>query len=95
LYTIFEARNGVEGWNQILSLQPDLIVSDIMMPEMNGIDLCAKIKSDERVSHIPVILLTARSSEEQRLEGFKTGADIGDAAALDNHAPGAAQLSAA
>jgi signal transduction histidine kinase/DNA-binding response OmpR family regulator len=75
LYTIFEARNGIEGWNQILSLQPDLIVSDIMMPEMNGIDLCAKIKSDERVSHIPVILLTARSSEEQRLEGFKTGAD--------------------
>jgi signal transduction histidine kinase/ligand-binding sensor domain-containing protein/DNA-binding response OmpR family regulator len=75
LYTIYEAKNGVEGWNMILSLQPDLIVSDIMMPEMNGIDLCTKIKSDERVSHIPVILLTARSSEEQRLEGFRTGAD--------------------
>jgi signal transduction histidine kinase/ligand-binding sensor domain-containing protein/DNA-binding response OmpR family regulator len=75
LYTIHEARNGVEGWNMVLSQQPDLIVSDIMMPEMNGIELCTKIKSDERVSHIPVILLTARSSEEQRLEGFKTGAD--------------------
>jgi signal transduction histidine kinase/ligand-binding sensor domain-containing protein/DNA-binding response OmpR family regulator len=75
LYTIHEARNGVEGWNQVLSVQPDLIVSDIMMPEMNGIELCTKLKSDERVSHIPVILLTARSSEEQRLEGFKTGAD--------------------
>lgn len=75
LYTIHEAKNGVEGWNQILAVQPDLIVSDIMMPEMNGIELCTKIKSDERVSHIPVILLTARSSEEQRLEGFKTGAD--------------------
>jgi signal transduction histidine kinase/ligand-binding sensor domain-containing protein/DNA-binding response OmpR family regulator len=75
LYTIHEAKNGPEGWDMILSLHPDLIVSDIMMPEMNGIELCAKIKSDERVSHIPVILLTAKSSEEQRLEGFKTGAD--------------------
>jgi signal transduction histidine kinase/ligand-binding sensor domain-containing protein/DNA-binding response OmpR family regulator len=75
LYTIIEAGNGNEGWRQTLAAQPDLIVSDIMMPEMNGIDLCRKIKSDERVSHIPVILLTARSSEEQRLEGFETGAD--------------------
>jgi signal transduction histidine kinase/ligand-binding sensor domain-containing protein/DNA-binding response OmpR family regulator len=75
LYSVHEARTGVEGWNQVLSIEPDLIVSDIMMPEMDGIQLCIKIKSDERVSHIPVILLTARSSEEQRLEGFKTGAD--------------------
>jgi signal transduction histidine kinase/ligand-binding sensor domain-containing protein/DNA-binding response OmpR family regulator len=74
-YTIVEARNGQEGWRETLSRQPDLIVSDIMMPEMNGIDLCRKIKTDERVSHIPVILLTARSSEEQKLEGFETGAD--------------------
>ena len=74
-YTIIEARNGAEGWAQVLAVEPDLIVSDIMMPEMNGIDLCAKIKSDARVSHIPVILLTARSSEEQKLEGFQTGAD--------------------
>jgi signal transduction histidine kinase/DNA-binding response OmpR family regulator/streptogramin lyase len=75
LYTIYEASNGADGWNLALSVQPDLIVSDIMMPVMNGIELCTKIKSDERVSHIPVILLTARSSEEQRIEGFKTGAD--------------------
>jgi signal transduction histidine kinase/ligand-binding sensor domain-containing protein/DNA-binding response OmpR family regulator len=75
LYNIHEARNGVEGWNQALSVQPDLIVSDIMMPEMNGLELCMKVKSDERVSHMPVILLTAHGSDDQRLEGFKTGAD--------------------
>lgn len=74
-YSILEARNGVEGWKQTLGQQPDLIVSDVMMPEMNGIDLCRKIKTDERVSHIPVILLTARSNEEQKLEGFESGAD--------------------
>jgi signal transduction histidine kinase/ligand-binding sensor domain-containing protein/DNA-binding response OmpR family regulator len=74
-YNIIEARNGAEGWALILSKHPDLIVSDIMMPEMNGIDLCRKIKTDERVSHIPVLLLTARGAEEQRLKGFETGAD--------------------
>lgn len=74
-YNIYEARNGAEGWAQVLTLQPDLIVSDIMMPELNGIDLCIKVKTDERVSHIPVILLTARSNEQQRLEGLKVGAD--------------------
>lgn len=75
LYTIHEAANGSDGWNRVLSLQPDLIVSDIAMPDMNGIELCTKIKSDQRVSHIPVILLTARTNEEQRIEGLKAGAD--------------------
>jgi YesN/AraC family two-component response regulator len=74
-YNIIEGRNGNEGWKQVLARQPDLIVSDIMMPEMNGIELCRKVKADERSSHIPIILLTARTSEEQRLEGFETGAD--------------------
>ena len=75
VYTIYEARNGLEGWDLILSVQPDLVVTDMMMPEMNGVELCAKIKADERVSHIPVVLLTARSSEEQRIEGFNAGAE--------------------
>ncbi|SKC63574.1 hybrid sensor histidine kinase/response regulator transcription factor [Ohtaekwangia koreensis] len=75
LYTIHEAANGSDGLDCILSLQPDLIVSDIAMPYMDGIELCTKVKSDERVSHIPVILLTARSNEEQRIEGLKAGAD--------------------
>lgn len=74
-YRIAEAANGDEGWRQVLALQPDLVVSDVMMPGINGIDLCRKIKNDERISHIPVILLTARSSEEQKLEGIQTGAD--------------------
>lgn len=74
-YEILEAGNGHEAWKKALSHFPDLVVSDVMMPEMNGLELCRKIKSDQRVSHIPVILLTARTNEEQRLEGFETGAD--------------------
>ncbi|HEY3401917.1 MAG TPA: response regulator, partial [Ohtaekwangia sp.] len=74
-YEVIEAKDGLDGWKKSLSYFPDLIVSDVMMPEMNGIEFCRKIKSDQRVSHIPVILLTARTSEEQRLEGFDTGAD--------------------
>jgi signal transduction histidine kinase/ligand-binding sensor domain-containing protein/DNA-binding response OmpR family regulator len=74
-YQIVEAPNGKEGWKKVQENLPDLVVSDIMMPEMNGIDFCKKIKSDQRVSHIPVILLTARAAEEQKVEGFQSGAD--------------------
>jgi signal transduction histidine kinase/DNA-binding response OmpR family regulator len=74
-YRVLEAKNGKEGWTKTLENLPDLIVSDVMMPEMNGMELCRKIKSDQRVSHIPVILLTARAAEEQKLEGYHTGAD--------------------
>lgn len=75
LYNMIEASTGDEGWAKVLSEAPDLVVTDITMPGMNGLELCKKIKSDQRVSHIPVILLTARSGEEQRLEGFDKGAD--------------------
>jgi signal transduction histidine kinase/ligand-binding sensor domain-containing protein/DNA-binding response OmpR family regulator len=74
-YKVIEARNGNEGWKMALENLPDLIVSDVMMPELNGIELCKKIKSDSRTSHTPVILLTARSGEEQKMEGFESGAD--------------------
>jgi YesN/AraC family two-component response regulator len=74
-YTVIEAANGKEGWQQALSLVPDLIVSDVTMPEMTGIELCKKIKRDPRTSHIPVILLTARTAEEQQMEGLETGAN--------------------
>jgi signal transduction histidine kinase/ligand-binding sensor domain-containing protein/DNA-binding response OmpR family regulator len=75
LYAIIEARNGREGLERALNSIPDLIVSDVMMPEMNGIEFCRRIKTDQRTSHIPVILLTARTAEEQKLEGFETGAN--------------------
>lgn len=74
-YNIIEARDGHEGWDKLLENLPDLVVSDIMMPDMNGIELCKRIKSDARVSHTPVILLTARTAEEQKLEGFESGAE--------------------
>jgi signal transduction histidine kinase/ligand-binding sensor domain-containing protein/DNA-binding response OmpR family regulator len=74
-YNIVEAKDGEEGWSKVLSALPDLIVSDVMMPRLSGLELCKKVKHDQRVSHIPVILLTARTAEEQKLEGFESGAD--------------------
>jgi len=74
-YKVVEASNGKEGLKQAQYHIPDLIVSDVMMPEMNGVELCNKIKNERNTSHIPVILLTARSGEEQKIEGFEAGAD--------------------
>lgn len=74
-YRVLEACNGKEGWQKVLSHHPDLIVSDIAMPEMDGINLSQKIKSDKRTSHIPIILLTASSGEEQQLKGLNSGAN--------------------
>ncbi len=74
-FTILEAADGKEGWQKALGHHPDLVVSDISMPQMNGIDLCQKIKKDQRTSHIPVILLTALAGEEQQLKGLETGAN--------------------
>jgi signal transduction histidine kinase/ligand-binding sensor domain-containing protein/DNA-binding response OmpR family regulator len=73
-FKVFEAGNGKEGWQKALAVHPQLIVSDISMPVMDGIELCHKIKSDKRTNHIPVILLTALSGEEDQLKGLKTGA---------------------
>jgi signal transduction histidine kinase/DNA-binding response OmpR family regulator/streptogramin lyase len=74
-FKIIEAIDGVQGYNDAIETMPDIIISDILMPEMNGIELSRKLKTDERTSHIPMILLTARSSEEQVIEGLDTGAD--------------------
>ncbi len=73
-FAIIDAINGKEGWQKALGEHPDLVVADISMPEMNGIDLCKKIKHDPRTAHIPVILLTAFAGEEQQLKGLETGA---------------------
>jgi signal transduction histidine kinase/ligand-binding sensor domain-containing protein/DNA-binding response OmpR family regulator len=74
-YNIIEAGSGKEGWEKTLNVIPDLIVSDILMSEMDGIELCRKVKSDQRTSQIPVILLTARAGDKEKIEGFNTGAD--------------------
>lgn len=74
-YNIIESSNGKAGWNKALAMHPDLIVSDVSMPELNGIDLCAKLRGDNRTSHIPIILLTALVGEEQVLRGIETGAN--------------------
>ncbi|RNL56645.1 hybrid sensor histidine kinase/response regulator transcription factor [Pedobacter jejuensis] len=74
-YLIFEASNGKEGWQKVLSHHPDLVVSDVSMPEMNGIDLCKKIKTDKRTANTPVILLTALTGEEMQISGLETGAN--------------------
>ncbi|HDR68220.1 MAG TPA: response regulator, partial [Bacteroidaceae bacterium] len=74
-YDITEAENGKIGWQIASESIPDLIVSDVIMPEMDGLELCERLKSDDRTSHIPVILLTARTAIIHKLSGLKTGAD--------------------
>lgn len=74
-YQAILASNGQEGIRLAQTLIPDLIISDIMMPEINGIELCKTVKNDERTSHIPVILLTALAGDKERLSGLQTGSD--------------------
>ncbi len=74
-YHVVEAKNGAEGIEKAKTLIPDLIVSDIMMPGKDGYELCATLKKDIKTSHIPIILLTAKASEESVIQGLDTGAD--------------------
>lgn len=74
-YIVDEAGDGKTGLEKAIEIVPDLIICDIMMPEMDGIELCKRIKTDIRTSHIPVILLTARTAITFKYEGLETGAD--------------------
>ena len=74
-YRTAMATDGKQAWKQIPEMLPDMVISDVMMPEMNGFELCEKIKTDERTSHIPVILLTAKSSNQDAILGYRFQAD--------------------
>ena len=74
-YKIFTASNGIEAINVIQTTEIDIIVSDVMMPEMDGWELTNKVKSDSEYSHLPIILLTARTQEEDRKKSMLVGAD--------------------
>jgi signal transduction histidine kinase/ligand-binding sensor domain-containing protein/DNA-binding response OmpR family regulator len=74
-YNVYEAADGVEALAIIQKIIPDLIISDIMMPGIDGIELCRRVKADKNICHIPVILLTGLSTEQEQFESLETGAD--------------------
>jgi len=74
-FPVLTAKDGTEGWEKAIQEQPNLIVCDVMMPDIDGFEVTRRLKSDFLTSHIPIILLTAHSSEEHRLEGIQAGAD--------------------
>ncbi len=74
-YAVSYAQNGKEGLAKALELVPDLIITDLMMPEMDGLEVCRQIRSNEIVSHIPIIIVTAKITDKERIEGIEAGAD--------------------
>lgn len=74
-YRVVEAADGMEGWSKALKFVPDIIISDVMMPEKDGIEMTRELRADMTTSHIPIILLTAKTTIESKLEGLEYGAD--------------------
>jgi signal transduction histidine kinase/DNA-binding response OmpR family regulator/ligand-binding sensor domain-containing protein len=74
-YHVVTASDGTEAWEMLKEITPDLIISDVMMPDMDGHELCRRIRRDEHLNHIPVLMLTARHTEDSKLEGLQVGAD--------------------
>lgn len=74
-FQILTAINGIKGFELAQKHIPDIIISDIMMPEMDGNELCKRIKDDSKTCHIPLIMLTAKDTLEERIEGISKGAD--------------------
>lgn len=74
-YTLMEAVNGRAGFEKAVEAIPDLIVTDLMMPEMDGIEMCRRIRLDNRIKHVPIVMLTAKADKESKLQGFEEGAD--------------------
>ena len=75
VYRVVEAADGMEGWSKALKYLPDIIISDVMMPEKDGIEMTRELRADMMTSHIPIILLTAKTTIESKLEGLEYGAD--------------------
>lgn len=76
IYHVVQSVNGLEGWEMAIAHVPDIIISDVTMPELDGLALCARLKTEERTNHIPVIMLTAMASQAQQLDGLEAGADV-------------------
>lgn len=74
-YQICEAENGETGLASAREIVPDLIVTDLMMPKMNGFEFCREVRKDERTSHIPIIMLTAKAGFDDKMEGLEIGID--------------------
>ena len=74
-YKVISANNGVQGKELAFKYIPDVIISDIMMPYKDGFELCKELKNDIRTSHIPIVLLTAKDPEADKVTGYKSGAD--------------------
>ncbi|TZF85578.1 response regulator (plasmid) [Pedobacter sp. BS3] len=74
-FKVITATNGAKAWEKVQKVIPDIVITDVLMPEMDGLELCSKLKNDVLTSHIPVIMLTAKTDDYSRINGLETGAD--------------------